>query len=587
MTRKPNEYDSAKYKRNRELILRDEPICHWCRKNKATTADHLLEIAAGGDSSLDNMIPSCKPCNSSRGATFKNKRDSQRIQARNATVNDERTNVRFLGSDSTTPSPSQLFIKNSQDRPELATTGRELPRLETISPESTGSWGGLVGDMASEYLGIDLMPWQRHYLDRVLSFAPADDGKLDLVHRSSVCSVARQNGKTTCIQALILFWLVEMPKIREQKQTVISTAHRLDLACLLFDEVAPHLEKLGAHIIWSYGRYQATMPDGSRWFVKAAKPSIGHGMSVDLAIVDELFDVSELALELGLAPSQRARRSPLLAMFSTAGTEASTAFIRHRENGLRLIDEKKPSPFLFMEWSPPPEIDPMSDFAFGWGNPALGITLRPETIVAERDGPDRSSYLRASMNLWITSSSSWIPIGKWPTLLHDGPMPAGGVIAVECSLDESRFFAVRAAPLPDGRVVCHVEFMAETTRELWERIGEAAKDPTVKFAISPTIDVHCPPAFERRRVVVGYSEILKYTPVVKQMISENRVLHTGEAMLAEHVQRAVLVKTQGSIAVSSQKSSGPIELCRCLIWAAAMVARPTSNSKPLVFVMPN
>jgi hypothetical protein len=145
------------------------------------------------------------------------------------------------------------------------------------------------------------------------------------------------------------------------------------------------------------------------------------------------------------------------------------------------------------------------------------------------------------------------------------------------------------APLhyPTGASSAMSNFMAETTTELWQKIGEAAKDPTVKFAISPTIDVHCPPAFERRRVVVGYGEILKYTPVVKQMISENRVLHTGEAMLAEHVTRAVLVKTQGSIAVSSQKSSGPIELCRCLIWASAMVARPTSNSKPLVFVMPN
>jgi hypothetical protein len=166
-------------------------------------------------------------------------------------------------------------------------------------------------------------------------------------------------------------------------------------------------------------------------------------------------------------------------------------------------------------------------------------------------------------------------------------MPAGGVIAVEASMDESRFFGVRAASLPDGRVVCTVAFMAETYSELWEKILNEAKNPSVRFAISPTIDVHCPPSFERRRVVVGYGEILKYTPVVKQMIHEGRVLHMGETMLAEHVQRAVAVRTQGSVAVSSQRSPGPIELCRCLIWAAAMAARPTQNAKPLVFVMPN
>ena len=593
MTRKPSEYDSTTYKRNRELILRDGPICHWCRKRPATTADHLLEIAAGGDSTLDNMIPSCKPCNSSRGATYKNKRDAQRIQTRNeilnrSETNDERTNVRFLGGQDTTPSPSQLFIKNGQNWPELATTGRDLPRLETISPEAVGSWGALVGDMASQYLGVELMEWQRHYLDRALGFAPADDGEMDLVHRSSCLSVARQNGKTTIAQSLILFWLVEMPKIRGHKQTVVSTAHRLDLACLLFDELAPILEKeFGAHIIWSYGRYQATMKDGSRWFVKAPRPSIGHGMSIDLAIADEIFDISEAVLSMGLEPAQRARRSPHMALFSTAGTESSTAFIRYRENGLRLIDEGKPSPFLFMEWSPPPDLDPMSDAAFGWGNPSLGVTLRPETIRAERDGPDRAAYLRSSMNLWITVSKGWIEVGRWPALRHEGQMPAGGVIAIEASMDESRFFGVRASPLPDGRVVCTVAFMAETYSELWEKIHNEAKDLSVRFAISPTIDVHCPPNFERRRVVVGYGEILKYTPVVKQMIHEGRVLHMGETMLAEHVQRAVAVRTQGSVAVSSQRSPGPIELCRCLIWAAAMAARPTQNSKPLVFVMPN
>jgi hypothetical protein len=92
------------------------------------------------------------------------------------------------------------------------------------------------------------------------------------------------------LQSLILFWLVEMPKIRGGKQTVVSGAHRLDLACLLFDDLAPILEEYyGAKIVKSYGRYQATMPDGSKWWVKALKPNQGHGMSIDLVCVDELF----------------------------------------------------------------------------------------------------------------------------------------------------------------------------------------------------------------------------------------------------------------------------------------------------------
>ena len=48
MTRKRSEYDTKAYKDARHKLLRDEPLCHWCQKNKATEADHLVEHDAGG-----------------------------------------------------------------------------------------------------------------------------------------------------------------------------------------------------------------------------------------------------------------------------------------------------------------------------------------------------------------------------------------------------------------------------------------------------------------------------------------------------------------------------------------------------------
>ena len=577
MTRARSEYDTAAYKEARRKLLKDEPLCHWCRKNVATEADHLVEHAAGG-SIADGLVPACKPCNSSRGATYKNKTDAMRIQKRNKIVNG------FLHRSETPPSPIQLFTKNGLNQPEPAATRHDRPRLETISQDGVGSWAAIVGDIASEYLGLTMLPWQMHVLDQMLTF----NADQDLVHRSSLVSVARQNGKTTVIQALILFWLIEMPKIRGQRQTVVSLSHRLDLACMLFEEIAPILEKrCGAKVIMSYGRYQATMPDGSKWYVKAARPSVGHGMTIDLAIIDELFDVSD-EVEAGLLPAQRARRSPLTAMFSTAGTEASTLFIRHRENALRLIDLKKPSSFYFAEWSPEPSLDPLHEASWYWGNPAIGHFLTIDTLRQESEGPDRALFLRGALNMWVASANSWIPHGLWPELLYEGEVPAGGVVAVEASMDDTRYFATRSVSLPDGRVVNSVAFTAETQKELLEHLAIIAKDPAVKFAFSPTIDVLVNSAtFDRRRIVVGYGEILKYTPVVKNMIHEMRLVHTGEAMLSEHVQRAVLVRTQGSIAVSSQKSPGPIELCRTMIWSATLASQNRVTQKPSLVIVPN
>jgi hypothetical protein len=55
-------------------------------------------------------------------------------------------------------------------------------------------------------------------------------------------------------------------------------------------------------------------------------------------------------------------------------------------------------------------------------------------------------------------------------------------------------------------------------------------------------------------------------------------------VLAEHVNRAVGVKTAQGYVVSSQKSPGPIELARCLIWAVALVSRPQTKQKPMLVV---
>jgi phage terminase large subunit-like protein len=446
-------------------------------------------------------------------------------------------------------------------------------------PDHAGSLAGLVGDMAKKVLHIDLMPWQLHALEGML----AVDADNKFVHRSSLVSVARQNGKTTIIQALILFWLVEMPKIRGGKQTVVSGAHRLDLACLLFDDLSPILEEYyGAKIVKSYGRYQATMPDGSKWWVKALKPNQGHGMSIDLVIVDELFDVNPDSVEGGLLPAQRARKNPLACFFSTAGTEESVLFQRWREAGIRAIDKGEPSTMYMAEWSPDPSLDPLHPASWAWGNPALGHTLDMDTIRQESTNPDRASFLRASLNLWVSVVRGWIEPGRWPSLEYTGDIPNGGVVAIESSLDDSRYSATRCVNLPDGRVLVTVAFIAESITELWDNVQELAKDPTIRFALSPTVDATCPPNIERRRVVVGYAELGRFTPLAKNMIAEARLLHTGEKLLAEHVQRAVAVRTDNTIVLSSKRSPGPIELARTMVWGIGMCARPVTSGKPML-----
>ena len=119
---------------------------------------------------------------------------------------------------------------------------------------------------------------------------------------------------------------------------------------------------------------------------------------------------------------------------------------------------------------------------------------------------------------------------------------------------------------------------------MWDEIERVMEDKTITLAVTPTFELHLPSKYQRRFTLVGYAELLKYTVLVRSMIVEGRVKHFGTRALAEHMNRAVSVKTAKGVVVSSQKSPGPIEIARCAIWAIALCSRPVTRQKPILVV---
>ena len=590
--KRATEYRTKEYARARRELLRDNPVCHWCRIAPGVEADHLIELDRGGHpSDMENLVPACKQCNATRGARYKaaknkNQRNTKQ-KIKNTRENktpikkiqtNEKEQTLFGQGQPLTPRPSLSISPKTENNGKRY--GHDLPRLETISRDSAGSFGPLVVAWAKRVLDIEMMPWQAHVLNGQLAYGP--DGKF--LNRVSLVSVARQAGKTTCLKALLGWWITDYAEMLGRPQTVLSTGHNLPLAVSLFQELAPVLEtNFGAVAKWSYGRNELTV-NKSRWLVRAATPAAGHGASIDLLLADEIWDISSDALDIGLLPTQRARPNPLASFWSTAGTENSAAFLRWRSQGLRAIDENKTNGLYFAEYSPPPDLDPMTLEAWQFANPSLGYMIDENVLFNEAASPNRAGFLRSSVNLWIQTDLGWLNPGVWQNLVTDVKPVAGGVLACETSLDNGRYFGLRAVQNPDGKIIATVSFVCDTQTELWAHVKrEAAASPLLQLALSPTLDVNCPPELVRRRVVVGFAEIARYTPVVKLLINEGRLLHTGEQMLAEHVGRAVAVRTQSSVALSSQRSPGEICLARCLVWAVAMVSRPSHNvTRPMI-----
>lgn len=572
MTRKTS---TPQYKANRHAILQGNPLCHWCGQRPATEADHLIEVDRGGTDETDNLVPACKPCNGRRGQRYQAQRDATRKKSRE--------NAIFRGKEIAPTPPLSVSFANQpepavihSDQPEPAPTGREQPRLE-LCQLGGKSFGGAVAAWARDVMGLELFPWQVAALTGQLM---CDDAG-NLLHRESLVSTARQNGKSVALQALIGWALTEWSEQLGRSVAVLSTANQLDRAEAIHSALSPVLiDKFGAKKLEAIGRKSVTMRNGSKWEVRAATTRL-HGGSYDLIVVDELWNIPAAVLDEALRPSMIARPNPLLSCWSTAGDASSDGMIRMRERALAELERGEPSDLYFAEWSLPNGVSPFDERYWGYPNPSLGFSI---TVKALRAAMGNESFPRAHGNQWITHRGAWLDPGEWDKHRTTTPMPTGGVLAVDSSIDDARYVGVRAAAV-DGRVMVHVEFVVETEDAMWAEIARVMADKTVTLAVTPSLELHLPVELNRRFTTVGYGELLRYTALVRAMILEDRVIHTGHRSLAEHVNRAVLVKTAQGAVLSSQKSPGPIEIARCAVWAVSLVSRPVSNQRPVMAIV--
>lgn len=43
-----------------------DPVCSYCGSTNPSSVDHVIPVAAGGKSDIENLVPACGKCNSSK-----------------------------------------------------------------------------------------------------------------------------------------------------------------------------------------------------------------------------------------------------------------------------------------------------------------------------------------------------------------------------------------------------------------------------------------------------------------------------------------------------------------------------------------
>jgi len=373
-----------------------------------------------------------------------------------------------------------------------------------------------------------LREWQRQFIRDV--YEPIDDDHRRVVRRA-VLSIARKNGKTALIAALVLAHLVGPEAI--QNGDIYSAANDREQAAQVF-KFAAQLVRADAELDASRGgllkvvdstKTIACYPNGSVYRAISAEAGTKHGLHPSLVIYDELAQAKNRDLYEALDTAMGARAEPLFVTISTQSCDPEHILSALIDDGLHVED---PSTVTHL-YAVPDETEDIFDEAVWYqANPALGDFRSLEDMRTMADRARRmpsleSSFRNLYLNQRVDQESPLIPKSEWKACQHDSvELERGERVYIGLDLSGKRdltAMAVISAERGDERALCWFwkpgETLAEAERSsaapyrTWARQGwiDATSTRTVEYAlvaqtlgeIAQTYDVQGV-AFDRFRI---------------------------------------------------------------------------------------
>lgn len=359
--------------------------------------------------------------------------------------------------------------------------GSETPRIFTPPLRRLTrktSLGFEFCEFATEVLGIELYPWQRWLAIHLLELRP--EGGLRF--RTVIILVARQNGKSTFLQMLSLFFMYVLGV-----KLVLGTAQDLDVAEEVWqgavdiaegcDELAGEVKKVSQ----TNGKRFLELHGGEKYKVKAANRSAGRGLSGDLVLLDELREQRNWLAWAAVTKTTMAREFALIVGASNAGDVSSVVLAFYRRmahaalgdpDGIvgdsavgELPDGVEPDDSVALfEYSAPPDCDKYDRQAWAQANPSMGYSIAERTIAAAAHEPDevfRTEVLCQWVDNMTPDSDDEINPTTWARIIVDDAAPVSDLrLAVDVSPGQaSAAIAVVGSDEqgnPVGEVVAHM-----------------------------------------------------------------------------------------------------------------------------------
>ena len=400
------------------------------------------------------------------------------------------------------------FIE-SQPRKSGVDYGKTEPRLwvrplRELTPETSA--GFEVIEFGEEVCGIFLYPWQKWLLIHALELRPDGTYRFQKVH----VLVGRQNGKTTVVKLLLLYWLfVESTaaahKIEPPKFRIIATAQDLGKAEETWEEVldycdpfppkdkdpesmplVPALQALSRRPSRRTGKYRIRTKMGASYAVAAMGTKGGRGGSYARVFMDELREHRNWDAWNAVKNTRNAQWNPQVWTASNAGDRRSVVLKELRAVILKAIEawteyvdaglwdaeqwaNNYDSTSALFEWSAEPGL-PVTDVdGILQANPSIGWSpMSLEALLADAMGGEPEADFRTEVLCqWVESLvEPHVDPVWWDACEDEHAAPEGRLVAsLDVTFDRKRAYIGVAGMGAEGLPV--VELIARRSGSMW------------------------------------------------------------------------------------------------------------------------
>lgn len=276
-----------------------------------------------------------------------------------------------------------------------------------------------------------LRPWQKRFIRDI--YEPHGlDGRRKV--RRAILSIARKNGKTALIAALVLVHLLGPEAI--QNGEIYSAANDREQAAQVFKVAAqivradPELSRL-LRVVDST-KHIACLGNGSFYKAISAEAGTKHGANPTLVIFDELAQARNRDLYDVLDTSMGARAEPLFITISTQSNDPEHILSKLIDDGL---DGRDPTIVCHLYAVPEetPDARIFDPKVWKLANPALGdfrslADLQATAAKAQRMPAEEPKFRNLYLNQRVAPVSSLISRAEWTACKGEAAIKDGAEV---------------------------------------------------------------------------------------------------------------------------------------------------------------